>query len=174
MIFNLACFNFNQMRSSFFVCAFNKIKILLVAMIVVIPIIALADSISNDSKNLAYCEGIYVYAAHVAQITQKEGVAKNLIYRDSNVVTANLFLNMDSSGVISANKIKQFREAQNNIKSNFDQDPVKVFNEVSKCDLSTREAIKKARGADKKMDGYTFEEFQRILLEKLLGSMGIK
>ena len=54
---------------------------------------AMSASISEETKNLSRCEGIYIYMAHLAQMQNNEGLAKNLLFRASNTSTAYLFLN---------------------------------------------------------------------------------
>ena len=102
----------------------------IIAILLFFPLQA-TSQISSESKNLAWCEGVYVYYAQLSQMKNNEGLAKNLLFRSSRVVTANLFLNLED-GKVSGDKVRQFKEVRKNMKITFDSQPDLYFNEIAK------------------------------------------
>lgn len=70
---------------------FVRIKFLLFFVLLFTANSLLAAPISNSSKELAWCEGVYIYYAQYMQLRNNEGAAKNLLFRASRVVAANMF-----------------------------------------------------------------------------------
>ena len=75
--------------------------------------------ISGESKNLAYCSGVYLYTAHYLQMLGNDGAARNTLSRAARVQVAFMIINAekDSQGdVIKASKISEYEDAKKLIK----------------------------------------------------------
>ena len=58
-----------------------------------------AITVNNDSKILARCEMVYLYNSHLAIMQNNEGLAKNMLFRASSVVAANMMLSENDGNV---------------------------------------------------------------------------
>ena len=132
-----------------------------------------AQSISEDSKNLARCESVYLYAAHLAQMQNNEGLAKNILFRASRVMTANFFLN-ESGGRVKGEILEQIKSIRRANKPLLDADPYSVYTKAGECDKSTTSSISAARNMNKIWDGKNFDEWQQMLFNQTTTSMGLK
>ena len=128
--------------------------------------------ISSDSKNLAWCEGVYIYYAQYFQIKNNEGSAKNLLFRASRVTTANLFLNL-KDGKVSGEKIRQFKETTRDLKIMLDSAPETYYVEIDKCDRTTQDAIALAIKKNIIWDGHNYESFRRNIFNQYLSTLGL-
>lgn len=144
----------------------------IVAILLFIPLHAISQ-ISGESKNLAWCEGVYVYYAQLSQMKNNEGLAKNLLFRSSRVATANLFLNLED-GKVSGDKVRQFKEVRKNMKITFDLQPDLYFNEIAKCDSSVQSTISAVRAKNQIWDGQKFDDLQQKMMQTYLTSLGIR
>ena len=147
-----------------------------IALIFLLPLSALnslGQSISAESTNLAKCEGVYVYLAHLSQMQNNEGLAKNLLYRSSRVVAAYLFLN-ESGGKVKGEVMEQIKSVRRAEKPSLDADPNGVILKASECDKSTPNAIAKARNMNKVWDGKNYDEWQQLLFAQYMKTLGIK
>ena len=116
---------------------------------------------------------MYIYYAQYFQLKNNEGAAKNLLFRSSRVVTANLFLNLEN-GKVSGEKVAQFKEVRRNMKQQFDANPDGNAVEVSKCDSSVQATITKVKSKNQIWDGENFESMQQKMMTKYLNTLGIK
>jgi hypothetical protein len=146
-------------------------KILAVTLLV-IPLSCFSQ-ISNESKNLAWCEGVYIYYAQLFQMRNNEGLAKNLLYRSSRVVTANLYMNLEN-GKVSGEKVRQMKDVRKNMKATFDLQPDLYINEITKCDSSVQSTIAAVRAKNLIWDGQRFDDMQQKLMQNYLSSLGIR
>jgi hypothetical protein len=135
--------------------------------------IVFGDTISEETKNLSRCEGIYLFAAHLSQMQNNEGLAKNLLFRASNTVTANLFLN-ESGGKVSGDIMEQIKAVRRADKPNLDANPSSAIVRGGLCDSTTAPSISKARNMNKIWDGKDFNEWQQMAFATYLKSLGIK
>ena len=131
------------------------------------------SQISNESKNLAWCEGVYVYYAQLSQMNNNEGLAKNLLFRSSRVAAANLFLNLEN-GKVSGDKVRQFKEVRKNMKATFDMQPDLYFNEIAKCDSSVQSTIAAVRAKKQIWDGQKYDDLQQKMMQNYLSTLGIR
>ena len=129
--------------------------------------------ISEETKNLSRCEGIYIYMAHLAQMQNNEGLAKNLLYRASNTATAYLFLN-ENGGRVTGEIMEQIKTVRRADKPNLDANPSSVIQRGGLCDTTTGPVISKARGMNKIWESKDFNEWQQMMFATYLKSMGIK
>lgn len=143
-----------------------------IAIFLLLPLSAFSQ-IASGSKDLAWCEGVYLYYAHYSQISNNEGAAKNLLYRSSRVTTANLFLNLEN-GEVSGDKVRQFKEVKKDQKSMFDSNPKKYAETIAECDAIVPKHIANARSMNQKFDGKSFDALQQIVFDRLLSTMGIR
>jgi hypothetical protein len=131
------------------------------------------SELSAESRNLAWCEGVYIYYAQYFQIKNNEGAAKNLLFRSSRVVAANMLLNMES-GKVSGEKVGQFKEVRKNMKSMFDSNPEGGLSEVSKCDASVQSTIAKVKSQNQTWNGQGFDVLQQSIMDKYLSTLGFR
>jgi len=143
-----------------------------IAILLLLPLLAFSQ-IASGSKDLVWCEGVYLYYAHYSQIANNEGAAKNLLYRASRVTTANLFLNMEN-GVVSGDKIGQFKEIKKNQKTMFDSNPDKYITGIFECDSIVEKYIAIERAKNQIFAGMSFDATQQLAFEKMLSTMGIR
>lgn len=134
---------------------------------------AKSASISEETKNLSRCEGIYIYMAHLAQMQNNEGLAKNLLYRASNTSTAYLFLN-ESGGRVAGEIMEQIKSVRRADKPNLDANPSSVIQRGGMCDTTTGPVISKARAMNKIWESKDFNEWQQMMFAVYLKSMGIR
>lgn len=144
----------------------------IIALLLLLPLHAISQ-ISSESKNLAWCEGVYIYYAQYFQMNNNEGAAKNLLFRSSRVVAANMFLNLEN-GKVSGEKIGQFKETRKNMKSMFDANPENYLSEVKKCDSTVQSTIASVKSKNQTWDGQTFDMLQQNMMNKYLSSLGIR
>ncbi len=139
-----------------------------------IPVFCKAAEVSTESKNLSRCQAIYSYAARYILLMNNEGAAKEMLFRTSQTVTALFFLNLDN-GVVSGDKLGQFKEAQSGIKNMLDTGGEdKLAKEISACDKSNSSSILKARHLNIIWDGKDFNKAQQFMLSGFLANLGIK
>lgn len=131
------------------------------------------SQINNESKNLAWCEGVYIYYAQLFQMRNNEGLAKNLLHRSSRVVSANLFINLEN-GKVSAEKIRQIKDVRKNMKATFDLQPDSHISEITKCDSSVQSTIAAVRAKNQIWDGQKFDDLQQKMMQTYLTSLGIR
>jgi hypothetical protein len=134
---------------------------------------AMSASISEETKNLSRCEGIYMYMAHLAQMQNNEGLAKNLLFRASNTSTAYLFLN-ESGGRVTGEIMEQIKTVRRADKPNLDANPSSVIQRGGLCDTTTGPVISKVRAMNKIWEGKDFNEWQQMIFATYLKSMGIR
>jgi len=134
--------------------------------------IGLGQSISEETKLLARCETTYLYLAHLSQMKNNEGLAKNLLSRASRVTTAHLFLN-EVNGAVSEEILDQIKSIRRKIKPSLDSDPESAILRASECDKSVPPVISKVRLLDKIWDNKNFDEWQQILFNGYRKSLGI-
>jgi hypothetical protein len=144
----------------------------IIAFILLFPLSSFSQ-ISSESKNLAWCEGVYVYYAQYFQLKNNEGAAKNLLFRSSRVVAANMFLNLEN-GKVSGDKIGQFKETRKNMKSLLDSNPENHMTEITKCDSSVQSTIATVKSKGQIWDGQNFDMLQQSMMNKYLSMLGIK
>jgi hypothetical protein len=130
-------------------------------------------TISEETKNLSRCEGIYIYMAHLAQMQNNEGLAKNLLFRASNTSTAYLFLN-ESGGRVTGEIMEQIKSVRRADKPNLDANPSSVIQRGGLCDTTTGPVISKARAMNKIWESKDFNEWQQMMFATYLKSMGIR
>ena len=138
-----------------------------------IPAIVMSQTITSDTKLLSLCEGRYLFVAHLAQINNNEGLAKNLLFRASRVTTAHLFLN-ERNGKVSGetmNEIKAVRRAE---KSSLDAFPDRAVSLAGECDKTTPGIVASARNLGKSWNGKKFDDWQQMIFEQYMKSMGIR
>lgn len=143
-----------------------------ITILLLLPLTAFSQ-ITSGSKDLAWCEGVYLYYAHYSQMANNEGAAKNLLYRASRVTTANLFLNLEN-GVVTGDKIRQFKEVKKNQKAMFDSNLDKYFTGIFECDSIVSKYIAIERAKNQTFDGKSFDVVQQFMFDKLLSTMGIR
>lgn len=134
---------------------------------------AKSATISEETKNLSRCEGIYIYMAHLAQMQNNEGLAKNLLFRASNTATAYLFLN-ESGGRVTGEIMEQIKSVRRADKPNLDANPSSVIQRGGMCDTTTGPVISKARAMNKIWESKDFNEWQQMMFATYLKGMGIK
>ena len=144
----------------------------IITLFLLLPLSAFSQ-IASGSKDLAWCEGVYLYYAHYSQLSNNEGAAKNLLYRASRVTTANLFLNLEN-GKVAGEKIRQFKEVTKNQKAMLDSNPIKHSEGITECDSIVAKYIAIERAKNKTFDGQSFDAFQQLIFEKLLSTMGVR
>ena len=114
-----------------------------------------------------------MYVAHLAQMQNNEGLAKNLLYRTSGVVAAYLFLN-ESGGKVKGEVMEQIKSVRRSEKPSLDADPNGAILKAAECDKSARNAIAKARNMNKVWDGKSYDDWQQFLFAQYMKTMGIK
>jgi len=129
--------------------------------------------LSPESVTLAKCEGVYLYLAHLAMMNNNEGLAKNVLYRASRVVTANLFLN-EKGGKVSKEVMTQIATIRRNDKKNLDANPNSTVARAGDCDTVAQPSISKARGQNKVWDGRNFDQWQTTIFQQYLDSLRIR
>ena len=132
-----------------------------------------SQTISTESRILASCEGIYLYAAHLSQMQNNEGLSKNILIRASRVTTAMLFLN-ESGGRVKGEVLEQLKGVRRAEKPLLDADPNSVFVKAGDCDKTTPSMISKARNMQKIWDGKNFDTWQQTLFNQYMSSLGLK
>jgi len=132
-----------------------------------------SQTISNESRILSSCEGIYLYAAQLSQMQNNEGLSKNILMRASRVTTAMLFLN-ESGGRVKGEVLEQLKGVRRAEKPLLDADPNSVFIKAGDCDKTTLSIITKARNMQKIWDGKNFDAWQQILFNQYISALGLK
>jgi len=137
------------------------------------PSLVIGQTISADTRLLSLCEGRYLFVAHLAQMNNNEGLAKNLLLRASRVTTAHLFLN-ERNGKVSGetmNEIKAVRRAE---KPSLDALPDRAVTLADECDKTTPKIVAGVRNMGKVWDGKKFDDWQQMMFEQYMKSMGIR
>lgn len=134
---------------------------------------AFGHAISEEAKILAKCEGAYLYLAHLAQMGNNEGLAKNLLYRASRVTAAHLFLN-EENGRVSEEALEQIKSERRKDRKLLDADPEIVITKGNECDKSVPAIISKTRSMNKIWDGKNFDEWQEMLFVGYRKSLGVR
>ena len=132
-----------------------------------------AQTISTESRILASCEGIYIYAAQLSQMQNNEGLSKNILFRASRVTAAMLFLN-ESGGRVKGEILEQLKGVRRAEKPLLDADPNSVFVKAGDCDKTTPSMISKARNMQKIWDGKNFDTWQQTIFNQYMSSLGLK
>lgn len=134
---------------------------------------ARGQTISQESKTLAYCERVYMYSAQLMQLKNNEGAAKQAARRATMCITGNTFMN-ERDGVVSGKVVEQWRTAQQGVREEFDRNQQRVAVEVNKCDESTMPILQREMKTNKRLAGLTFQEVHQKLFEQFLQQLGIR
>ena len=133
---------------------------------------AFGQSIDSQSKRLAECEFTYTYTAHVMQLRNNEGAARNLLNRAAIITTAN-FMNNEVNGIIAGWKIKEFTLLRDPLKRKFDTGAIDPVAASGSCDLDALPVAVKVRSNEKMLWGQSFDELKQGFFEKLRASLGV-
>lgn len=131
-----------------------------------------ANAITTESKQLAYCEGVYLYTAQLLQMINNNGAAVNFLSRASKVTTANFFLNKQGDKV-TGDRIAEMKSARRGIKERFDSDPELAFKESNECDIITKPIISRAAKQGGTLWGKDFVELNQSTLEQYKSNLGL-
>ena len=131
-----------------------------------------AITVNNDSKILARCEMVYLYNSHLAIMQNNEGLAKNMLFRASSVVAANMMLS-ENDGNVSGEILAVWRKIGFNIKSRLDYKQTTVSKELLLCDRPVERIIREVIYLDKTLWGYNFDELHQLFYDKLRLKLGI-
>jgi hypothetical protein len=130
------------------------------------------DATSAESKQLGYCEGVYIYAAQFLQIQNNGGAAVNALSRASRVVAANFFLNRQGD-VIPGDRLEEIKTARRTVKAQLDSDPQLVLTETSKCDKTTMPLVKRAIQKGGVLWGKNYVDLSQSLLDQYKKQLGL-
>jgi hypothetical protein len=133
---------------------------------------AVSNATLDESKQLGYCEGVYIYTAQFLQVQNNNGAAVNLLSRASRVVAANFFLNRQGD-VIPGDRLEEIKTARRRVKSLLDSDSQLVLTETSMCDEKTVPLIKRAIQKGGLLWGKTYVELSQFLLDQYKKTAGL-
>ena len=151
----------------------KKLLLLTAALCSIAPATA-GSLISEESKHLASCEGIYIFLAHLSQMQNNEGLAKNLLYRASRVYAANVFMYF-SKGDVPDETLAQWKAVRRVEKPSLDANPQLAIYRASECDKTVEQSIRRIRNENKKVwAGLSYDEFQQTIFNQSMTSMGIR
>ncbi len=134
---------------------------------------AASDTITDESKKLAYCEGVYLYTAQMLQIQNNNGAALNLLSRASRVTTANFFLNKQGNK-ITGERVGEIKLARRGVKERLDSDQSLALTEANECDKTTKPIISLAIKQGGTLWGKGFVELNQAMLEQYKKNLGIQ
>ena len=146
-------------------------------LIIAVPLLvyssqALAQKFSRDVINLAQCQNVYAYSAHLAQMQNNEGLAKNFLLRQAQVTVASFILT-ERNGVVSEKVKRKFKSIQLENKKKLDAGKLQVNNEIARCDRKSQPIIQKVMNSKKTLWGLSFVQLQTKMFHEGLRVMGI-
>ena len=133
---------------------------------------AASDATLDESRQLGYCEGVYIYAAQLLQIQNNSGAAVNALSRASRVVTANFFLNRQGD-VIPGERLEEIKAARRTVKPRLDSNPELVVSETTMCDKTTQPLIRRAMQKGGSLWGKNYVELNQSLLTQYKKQLGL-
>lgn len=133
---------------------------------------AASDATLDESRQLGYCEGVYIYSAQFLQIQNNSGAAVNALSRVSRVVTANFFLNRQGD-VIPGDRLEVIKTARRIAKPKLDSNPESIISETTMCDKTTLPIIKRAMQKGGSLWGKNFVELNESLLAQYKKQLGL-
>jgi len=152
---------------------YKHLAILVTASSIASSTYAASNTITAESKELAYCEGVYLYVAQMLQIQNNNGAALNVLSRASRVTTANFFLNKQGDK-IPGERIREIKLSRQGLKERLDSDPNLALTETNNCDKTTPPIITQAAKQGGTLWGKTFVELNQAMLEQYKKNLGIQ
>jgi hypothetical protein len=131
-----------------------------------------AGALDNVSKNLAFCSGVFAYAANYYLIFDNEGAARVMLFQQARSTTT-LFSLHYRNGAIKGERAAEFRAEERKVKPLLDSNPDLLANTVDECVSITTKYAAIQSGKNIEMWGLSFYDVVNELAAKLRGTLGL-
>jgi hypothetical protein len=131
-----------------------------------------AEQLTSEVRTLAKCEGVYMYAAHLAQMQNNEGLTRNILFRAARTSVA-VFMLSEKSGVISGKLIAQFADIHKITKGALDAQKLDVSTELKFCDKNALPITNSVERSHKILWGLDFQGLHLQVLKKFMQILGL-
>lgn len=131
------------------------------------------DASIEETKELGWCEGVFIYAAQYSQLHERPNAAVNLLARAATTMAANFFLNRNSNGEVDGKRVHLSKSTRKNVKPLLDQNPTEIESHVNRCNEIVQPLSVRAMTAKGLLFEKTFPEFQKFMLESMKSSLGL-
>lgn len=135
---------------------------------------AVADVLTPEARKLAHCEGVYIYAAQMAQLLNNNGAALNFLSRASRATTANFFLNRRGDGV-PGETIRAIKASRAGLRERLDSNQTLLSVESTECDRAIPPIFSVVANYTKgeNLGGKSFVEFNQYILDQYKKGLGL-
>ena len=144
------------------------------AVIIALPLACRAEyPLDNTSKHLAFCSGVFAYAANWFLIENNEGAAKVMVFQSSRA-TAGLFSTHYENGRVPGDRVAAFKTEVSRAKPYMDANPSKHLETIDSCVAVTNAVVTQQSSRGVRMWGKTFTEFVDDLAAGSRATLGIR
>jgi len=137
-----------------------RAKSLLTAVVIAIalPLTCHADyPIDDTSRNLAFCNGVFAYAANWFLLQNNEGTAKVMVFQGSRAMIGLTSMHYNN-GRVPGDRVAAFNAATSRAKPYLDANPSKLLETIDSCVAVTNTVVNQQISRGAKMWGKTFTE----------------
>ncbi len=125
---------------------------------IALPLSCRADyPLDDTSRNLAFCNGVFVYAANWFLLQNNEGAAKVMIFQGSRAMIGLTSIHYNNGRVLG-DRVAAFNAATSRAKPYLDANPSKLLETIDSCVATTNAVVTQQFSRGIKMWGKTFTE----------------
>lgn len=125
---------------------------------IAMPLVCRAQyQLDSTSKNLAFCSGVFAYAANWFLLQNNEGAAKVMLIQGSRATVGLLSMHYDN-GRVPADRGAAFKAEGSRAKPYLDANPSKQSETIDACVAVTNAVVTQQSSRGVKMWGKTFTE----------------
>lgn len=152
----------------------NCMRVLFFGLALYLPLTCRAGYVLDDtSRNLAYCSGVFAYAANWFLLQNNEGAAKVMVFQGSRA-TVGLTSMHYSNGRVSGDRVAAFNVEGSRAKPYLDANPYKLVETIDSCVAITNNVVAQQSSRGVKMWGKTFTELVEEMSVGSRSTLGIR
>ncbi len=134
-------------------------SLLAVAVIAIaLPLACRAEyPLDNTSKHLAFCSGVFAYAANWFLLQNNDGAAKVMVFQGSRATVGLTSMHYDN-GRVPGERVAAFNAEGSRAKPYLDANPSKLAETIDSCVAATNAVVTQESSRGVKMWGKTFTQ----------------
>ncbi len=132
-----------------------------------------AYELTQDIRTLAKCESVYLYAAHLAQMQNNEGLARNILFRAART-SVSVFMLGEVAGNVSGDALAELRAIHSATKSELDNQTTDIMTELTACDTIAQPITSAVERMRKTLWGMDFQDLHLQVLNKFMQTLGLQ
>lgn len=128
---------------------------------------------AEERRQLGWCEGVYIYAAHYLQLSGNEPAARNSLSRAVATMVSNMFLNQTAEDKVPGEKLAESVSERRKVKPFLDANPDEILPATHDCDSQMQSLWARGRNTDDTLWGRSYPELHIEFMDKMKGIMGL-